>query len=74
MHWKLNLHRARRAFVRDYTKRTMTSMALDGYDTAAAIAAAQEALVLGLTEIEYHEAGIRRDGKRVREADWKGLK
>lgn len=72
MHWKLNLHRARRAFVRDYTARTMETMRNKGYDTAAAIAAAQEALVLGLETLALHDTN--RDSKRVNDTDWKGLK
>lgn len=74
MNWKLSLHRARRAFTRNYTDDFKRSAQLVGYDTAARISAYQEALVLGLTKIEYHDAGIRRDGKVVREADWKGIK
>lgn len=72
MNWKLVAHRARKAYVRDYGKRTMESMAHDGYDTAAMITATQEALVIGLGTLAMHET--RRDSKRVKDNDWRELK
>ena len=69
MHWKLAAHRA---FTRDRNARMMASIASVGYDTAARILEAQEALVQGVGLLAAHER--RYDGKRVSEADWKGLK
>lgn len=72
MNWKLNLHRARRAYLRDYSKRFVASVCSVGYDTASRITDYQEALVIGVGLLAAH--GRHYDGKVVNDADWKGLK
>lgn len=72
MNWKLASHRTRRAYVRTYTDDLKRYTRLLGYDKAARIADANEALVAGVGLLAYHAAA--RDGKRVTDRDWKDLK
>lgn len=72
MNWKLASHRTRRATIdaQEYDLKRYTRLL--GYDTAARIVEAQEALTDGIGAIAYYAAA--RDGKRVSDKEWKGLK
>ena len=72
LNWKLASHRTRRAYVRTYTDDLKRYTRIMGYDTAARIADTNEAFVLGVGLLAYHEAA--RDGKRVSDKEWEGLK